>query len=305
KLNTQITAIDAKFENSKDSLYGWLNDNVPNWEHTIGKVIDEQKVSFQKRLNAKKITNNKSNFYRIQIDTNEIDKNVKTVADLQNEQANYQNKIQNIHHNIQQLKAELNDNLDKLKRRFHPKIKEQKELVQQNEYNKESGKSKLDELMVRLSEWETKAKTEKQLAIENIENNIAKLNEEKAKAEEQVLKIETSINKTIDVKKKEKIAKVKEKQQNLNDALQKLDTQIRAEKENIHKKSETIKSAQKQELNTKGADTQRIDEIDLRLSEISSELNFINANLSITERYKYDKEQLFDKESEFKNSKSL
>src|SRR5690606_10877436 len=114
-----------------------------------------------------------------------------------------------------------------------------------------------------------------------------------------------SINKTIDAKKKEKTAKVKEQQQRLDDILQKLDIQITVEKENIHKKSETIKSAQKQELNTKGADTKRIGEIDLRLSAIHSEMNFIDTNLSITERYKYDKEQLFDKESEFKNNKTL
>ncbi len=305
KINFKITEIDAKIVNSKDSLYGWLNDNVPNWENTIGKVIDEENVLFLKGLNPKKITDNNSNFYGIQIDTNEIDKNVKTVADLRNEQADHQKKIQNIRLTIQQLQAELKDDLDKLKRKFYPKIKEQKELIQQNEYNKERGKSKLDELAVHLSECETKAKTEKQLAIENIESNIAKLNEEKTKAEEQVLKIEASINKTIDGKKKEKTAKVKEQQQRLDDVLQKLDIQITVEKENIHKKSETIKSAQKQELNTKGADTKRIDEIDLRLSAIHSEMNFIETNLSITERYKYDKEQLFDKESEFKNNKTL
>lgn len=305
KNNLKITEIDAKIENSKDSLYGWLNDNVPHWEHSIGKVIDEENVLFQKGLSPQKTTDTHSSFYGIQLNTAEINKDVKTVADLQNEQVNHQNKIQHIRQTIQQLQTELNENLDKLKRKFHPKIKEQKELIQQNEYRKESGQSKLDELTVRLSEWETKAKTEKQLAIENIENNIAKLNEEKTKAEEQVLNIEASINKIIETKKKEKIAKIKEQQQRLNDILQKLDVQITAEKENIYTKSETIKSAQKQELNTRGADTKRIDEIDLRLLEISSELNFIETNLSITERYKYDKEQLFDKESEFKNSKSL
>lgn len=305
KINQKITEIDAKIANSKDSLYGWLNDNMPNWEHTIGKVIDEENVLFHKELNPQKTMDNNSDFYGIQIDTRVINKNVKTVADLQNEQANYQNKIQNIRHTIQQLQADLNDDLDRLKRKFHPKIKEQKENIQQSEYKIDSGNTKLNELIVHLSEWESKAKIEKKSAIETIENKIAKLNEEKTKAEEQVLNIEASVNKAIEAKKKEKIVKIKEEQQNLNDTLQKLEGQFLLKKENIHTKSETIKSAQKQELNTKGADTKRIDEIDLRLLMISSELNFINENLSITERYKYDKEQLFDKESEFKNSKSV
>ncbi len=196
-INRKIAQIDTKIENSKDSFYGWLNDNVPNWEHTIGKVIDEENILFQKGLNPQKITDTNSSFYGVHIDTTQINKNVKTVKDLQNEQADYQKTIENIRQKIQQLKVELNSDLDKLKRKFQPEIKKQREIIQQNEYSKESSKSKIDELSVRLSEWETKAKTEKQLAIENINKNIATLTEEKIKAEEQVLKIETEIIKII------------------------------------------------------------------------------------------------------------
>ena len=39
KLNSTISTIDAKIENSKDSLYGWLNDQVPDWDKTIGKSV--------------------------------------------------------------------------------------------------------------------------------------------------------------------------------------------------------------------------------------------------------------------------
>lgn len=305
KLNIEISTIDAKIENSKNSFYSWLNDNVPDWDKTIGKVIDEENVLFQQGLNPQKITDANAGFYGIKIDTSEINKKVKTVADLQNEQADFKNKIQFIKQSIQKLQSDLNDALDKLKRKFHPKIKEQKEIIQDNEYTKGNGKSKLDEFSIRLSELENKAKFEQKSAIENIETNIAKLSEEKIKAEELVQKIASNIAKTIDTKKKEKTAKQKEEQQKLSDILQKLEAQIQQESKNINTKSEMIKSSQKQELKTKGADTKRIDAIDLRLSETRKELSFIESNLSVTERYKYDKEQLFDKDSGFKNSKAL
>lgn len=305
KLNTQITAIDAKIENSKDSLYGWLNDNVPNWEHTIGKVIDEENVLFLQGLNPQKVTDNNFSFYGINIDITAINKNVKTVADLKNDQADFNQKIQHIKQTIQKLQSDLKDDLDKLKRKFHPKIKEQKELIQQNEYHLQNGKVKLDELLVKLSEWEAKAKSEQKLVIENIEKNIAQLNEEKVKAEEEVLKIETSIAKTINTKKKEKASKIKEEQQKLAKILQKLDEQIQKEKKYIYTKTEAIKTAQSQELNTKGADTKRINEIDLRLSELQLELNFIENNRDKVAEYNKDKRELFDKEGEFKNNKTL
>jgi hypothetical protein len=38
KHSTEIGDIETKIRQSKSSLYGWLNDNVPNWEGTIGKV---------------------------------------------------------------------------------------------------------------------------------------------------------------------------------------------------------------------------------------------------------------------------
>ncbi|MYY46423.1 ATP-binding protein [Elizabethkingia anophelis] len=305
KLNLKITAIDVKIENSKNSFYGWLNDNVPDWEKTIGKVIDEENVLFQQGLNPKKIADANMSFYGIEIDILEINKNVKTVSDLQNEQVDFKNKIQFIKQSIQRLQSDLNDDLDKLKRKFHPKIKEQKEIIQNNEYIQGTGKSKLDEFSVSLLELENKAKSEQKSVIESIETNIAKLSEEKIKAEEHVQKITSGITRAIDTKRKEKTATQKEEQLKLSDILQKLDAQIQQESKNINTKSETIKSVQKQELETKGADTKRIDAIDLRVSETRKELLFIESNLSVTERYKYDKEQLFDRESEFRNNKTL
>lgn len=305
KFIKKIADIDTKIESSKDSLYGWLNDNVPEWENTIGKVIDEESVLFQQGLHPQKVDTDSLSFYGININTSGIKKNVKTVADLQHEQVDLKHKIQLIKQSIQNLKNELNDNSEKLKRKFQPKIKDLKESIQHNEYARENGKSKQDELSVRLLEWENKAKSEQKLAIENLETNIDKLIEEKIKAEDQVQRIETSITKIIDTKKKQKASKLKEEQNKVSDFFKKLEVYYLEENVKFNNKTETIKLAQKQELSSKGADTKRIDEIDLRLAEIGKELSFIESNISVTERYKYDKEQLFDKESEFKNNKTL
>lgn len=305
KLNKQLTAIDTKIENSKNSLYGWLNEYIPDWDKTIGKVIDEENVLFQQGLNPKKISDTNLSFYGINIDTNQINKNVTTVADLQQAQEEFKNKIQAIHQNIANLNAYLNDELEKLKRKFNPKIKEKKEIIQHNEYILTNSKTKLDELSVRLLEWENKAKTEQKTALENIENIISKLSEEKTIAEEQVLKIENGIEKAIETKKKEKESKVKTEQEKLSFISKQLDEKIQEEKKNINSKTELIKANQNKELDIKGANTKRIGEIDLRLSEVGSELVIIENNRDKVAEYYKDKRELFDKEGEFKNNKSL
>lgn len=305
KLNENISGIDAKIENSKDSLYGWLNEQVPDWDKTIGKVIDEDNVLYKSGLNPQRISKGDLSFYGISVDTNEITKKVKTVADLQKEKDEFKNQIQNIQRVISDLNRKSNEDLEKLRRRFQPKVKEQKEIIGTNEYQSSQGKIKLEEVGVRLSEWKTKAANEKEAELKLIDDAIAKLSEEKTKAEEQVQKIEGSITKLIDAKKKEKEGKVKAEQKKLTDTISKIDLLIENEKTSIGKKEAEIKSKLKKELETKGADTQRIGEIDLRLSVIDPELIFIDNNRDTVAEYNKDKRELFDKEDDFKSKKVL
>ena len=305
KRNENILAIDTKIENSKDSLYGWLNEQVPDWDKTIGKVIDEDNVLYKTGLNPKKISNSDLSFFGISIDTNEINKKVKTVADLQVEKDNFNTQIKAAQQAIAVLDSKLNEELEKLRRRFQPKIKEQKEIVDTNKYQSDQNKIKLEEVGVRLTDWKTKAATEQKAELAIIDNAILKLSEEKTSAEEQVQKVEGSITKLIDAKKKEKEAKIKTEQYKLTDMIGKIDLLIQSEKTLIGKKEAEIKNKQKKELDTKGADTKRIEEIDLRLSVIDPELIFIDNNRDIVAVYNNDKRELFDKEDEFKSKKNL
>jgi hypothetical protein len=305
KLNDNITAIDAKIENSKDSLYGWLNEQVPNWDKTIGKVIDEDNVLYKSGLNPKKISNGDLSFFGIRIDTNEINKKVKTVADLQKEKDDFNIQIKAILQVIADLNSKSNEELEKLRRRFQPKIKEQKEIVDTNKYQSHQNKIKLEEVGVRLTAWKTKAAKEQKAELEIIDNAISKLSEEKTNSEEQVQKVEGSITKLIDAKKKEKEGKIKVEQLKLTETISKIDLLIQSEKTTIGKKEAEIKVKQKKELDNKGADTKRIEEIDLQLSVIDPELIFIDNNRDTVAEYNKDKRELFDKEDEFKGKKSL
>jgi hypothetical protein len=305
KLNENISAIDIKIENSKDSLYGWLNEQIPDWDKTIGKVIDKDNVLYKSGLNPKKVSNGDLSFFGISIDTNEISKKVKTVADLQKEKDDFNNQIkanQQVHAN---LNFQSNDELEKLRRRFQPKVKELKEIAETHKYQKDQNKIKLDEAGVRLTEWKTKATSEQKAELEVIDANILKLSEEKTNAEEQVQKVEGSIIKLIESKKKEKEGKINIEQQKLTETIRKIDLLIEDEKTSIGKKEAEIKSKQKKELDSKGADTKRIEEIDLRLSVIEQELVFIDDNRDTVAEYNKDKRELFDKEDEFKSKKHL
>ena len=300
-----IVEIDTKIENSKDSLYGWLNEHVPNWNQTIGKVIDEENVLFQKGLNPTVVHGDEPSFYGIKIDTNEINKDVKTVAILVKDKEKLEKEIITIKKTIFDLETTLKDDLEKLKKKFQPKIRAIKDNIQSQEYQKSQHSIKLDELTILRSEWEMKALTERKKQLDAIEELVAKLSEDKLKAEEALQRLKQTIVKSIDVKKKEKESKIRAEQQNLIEFLKNIDEEILAEKKEIDFKITNLKAEQKKELDTKGADTKRLAEIDLSLSELLNELNFIDANRDKVAEYNKDKRELFDREEEFKSKKNV
>jgi len=305
QLKKQIDAIDSKIENSKDSLYGWLNTNIPDWDATIGKVIDEENVLFLSGLNPKKVSDSNLNLYGISIETQEIGKQVKTVADLQNDKENLLGQIQATQQEIAKINVQQSEDLEKLRKKFHSKIKEQKDIIQNNEYKQVQSNLKIDAANVRLTEWESTAKMDKQSSLNTIENEIVSLTEQKLKAEEQLQKIEGNINKLIAGKKKEKEEKINSAQLILNGRLLKIKEEIQNEQQASGKKLQEIKFRQNGDLESQGANTKRIDEIDLQLSELNAELGYIENNRDKVAEYNKDKRELFDKEEEFKNHKSL
>ena len=123
KLKSQIADIDFKIENSKDSLYGWRNAEIPDWQNTIGQVIDD-KVLFQQGLNPQKLSEAARNFYGISIDLQEIDKEVKTISDYEQDKSIINEQITEIQKSISALNAQTEKELENLKIRFHKKIKE-------------------------------------------------------------------------------------------------------------------------------------------------------------------------------------
>ena len=300
-----IADIDAKIENSKDSFYGWLNQHVPNWDKTIGKVIDEENVLFQKGLNPTLAKGSDLNFYGIQIDTSEINKEVKTVAVLKKDKLKLENELAAIQKEMVDLNTKLKEDEEKLKKKFQPKIRAQKDQIQGINYSIEQNTHKVEELTVRRTEWETKASTEQKNQLEKLEEAISKFSEEKLKAEEALQKLKVTISKSIDAKRKEREATIKTEQLNLVAQLQLIDAEIQANKKEIDAKIAVLKIEQKEELNTKGADTKRLGEIDLRLSELQEELNFIDANRDKVAEFNKDKRELFDREEEFKNAKQV
>ncbi|WP_407264492.1 ATP-binding protein [Tenacibaculum maritimum] len=303
KLSDETTKIKHKITQSKSSLYGWLNDHYPNWENTIGKVIDED-VLFTNALNPRITNKENTTFFGVELNLNALKSRVKTVKDYEKEISDFSSQINGIQKNIQQLHQDKQHNLQKLKKKFGKKLNALNDAVSENEYIIQQTEQKLKKNTIELKEWIDKSKNQKAKLFQELEVNLEKLAFKKATTEQQLETINKGIKRKIKLKEKERNAKIENLENEKSNSINHLKTAISERKTDAEERIKNLKTKQLKELDTKGADTERLEIIDRRLSTISNDLKYIENNEWLVFEYKKDKRELFDKVPQLKIEKT-
>lgn len=296
--------IISKIENSKDSLYAWLNTEMPGWEHTIGKVIDEEKVLFQPGLNPKRVEVNTTSFYGVQLDTDKLDKNVITVADLEVKQEELEQKIDTCITDKKELKKEYSQKQEQLESRLRVTVNKQKENLQKAEYEARKSQLQIEKLQEELIEWENKAKAEKESILKRLDKELNELSERKVSGEANLAYAKKEMELEIVAKKEEQKKRVEETNEKLDIKFKELEAEFEKTKESIATKEKQLKTEQREELHSEGADTKKLDALEKALRVVEAELKFIDKNRDLVAGFRKDKRELFDKEKEFQRKKS-
>ena len=300
--NNKIFEIETYIENSKGSLYGWLTEQYPNWESTIGKVIDEKTVLFNTSL-LPKLTGRTNDFYGIEIDLSEINKTVKTVADYERENDELKQKVGSIRKRISELTEKLEKDNDNLKRKHQPKIREKKYLIKENEYRIGQNQSKKDELNVKRNDLAQNAESEKKHLLEQLELAVGEAVKSELHAKSEVDRIESELAKSLKNKEVEREKKIKTEREGINQLLINIEAEIKVEQQINSKRKDDINSEKQKEFSQKGVDTERLTELEKKLDKVNTELQFIEDNRDTVSDYRKDKRDYFDRVDEFKNEK--
>jgi len=304
KLDLKIVKIENKIQQSKSSLYGWLNDNVSNWQNTIGKVIDEDNVLFNTELNPKLIDITSTTLFGIELNLNTLKNSIKTVKEYNHEIEEYKGKIIEIQNYIQQLNTNKEDSLQKLKTKFKKKLNSLKEVIAENEYIISQNEEKLKKNKIDLDEWISKAKLEKETILQNLENDLDEIVSNKLKAEDNLEVIKKGIKRKTSLKENERDSEIKSLEKIKNNKIYEINISISNGKEVSDKRIQELKKEQTSELGNKGADTKRLSVIDDRLNDVEKDLEYIKENETIVIEYNKDKRELFDKVPQFKVDKA-
>ena len=236
KYTEKIQSIENKIKQSKSSLYGWLNDNIPNWENTIGKVIDEDNVLFNTGLNPKLIDDKASTLFGIELNLNMLNSRIKTVKGYNQEIEEYKNRVTEIQKIIQQLNADTDTSLQKLTTKFKKKLNELKEAIAENEYTISQCEGKLKKNKIELDEWIEKSKSEKDTISQKLENDLEEIVLKKLKVQDNLENIKKGTNQKIGLKEKERNTEIAALEKIKNNKIDEINTSILDKKEESNKR---------------------------------------------------------------------
>lgn len=297
----KIQTIDALLDRTKGSLYEWLEDNKPDWEQNIGKVINEERILYQTGLRPQKADG--ASLYGVKLDLMDFPLNVRKPKQLKDEKDALENKLKQLRTEYTEILNSQEKAIENLKRQFTPKIKEprQQKSIAETELNMIPQKRK--RIIVKIEDYDAKTKQIIEERQNELLNRQQKLAHSLTSAQNALERINTAKQKQLkSVEKNHNDAK----EDNVNICTERV-AEINAETKIREQETDTelrkLKQQEVDELKGRGADTTLLKDCKAKISKAEDELKYIERNRELVYDYKRDKEELFDQEDNLKSQK--
>ena len=295
QVSSEIERLTDMLSRQKGSLIEWLGDNVRGWEENIGKVLDENAVLYNTSLNPQKVEAS-DNLYGIKLNTDNIEKTIKTPDELKAQKTLLEIKIEELNKKIVLHKQQLDSDIADLERKPNAKLKQlrmekmavdaeknqiphrieliQKERVSSEENLKKWRNEEIEKLQKKIGEIDKEIKT--------ISNQRDILTNQRAKEFDNIRKAfekqEKDLKDTFDLKKSNVNADLKNEEQKTVQHKGELQAQMDAELKGL------------------GVDINKLAEIRSQLEKVSYELKYIEDHRSDFISWQNDTRDYFELE---------
>lgn len=297
----QIQTIDALLDSIKGSLYEWLEDNKPDWEQNIGKVINEEKILYQTGLHPQKADG--ASLYGVKLDLVDFPLNVRKPKQLKDEKDALENELKQAKTEYAEIFNSQEKAIEDLKRQFTPKIKDlrQYKSIAETELNMIPQKRK--GIIVKIDDYDAKAKQIIEERRNEQLNRQQKLVHDLTSAQNALERINTDKQKQLkSVEKKHHDAKADNVKLHA-ERVAEINAETKIRKQEADTELQKLKQQELDELKGQGADTALVEDCKAKISKAEDELKYIERNRKLVYDYKRDKEELFDQEDYQKSQK--
>ena len=299
----KIAEIDSLLNRTKGSLYEWLEENKRDWEQNIGKVVNEESVLYQTGLHPQK--DDGTSLFGVKLDLIDLPLSVRKPTQLKEERDELEGKLRSLQTDKKALAEQQEKLINELKRRVAPKMRELREQKSYHETELRVIPQKQKALKLKQEDYAAKAQQEKEERAKLLNTRLQEVALRRTAADTNLDKIQAEKQKQLTAEDKRY---QKAKDETIRQHEQRV-AEIRADIKQQEKKAEEqlllLQQQENEELRGRGADTRMVDECKNLIKATEDELKFIDDHRRIVFDFQRDRENLFNREDEFKAKKKL
>lgn len=304
-VETEIAELEKLLENTIGSLYEWLDGHVAGWEKNIGKIIDEKKVLYRTGLHPKKVDTAGRTLYGVELDLSELPMSVRKPEEIKAEKQRLEEQLKALRKACEEIEAKKDVELDTHRKAYTPRVKEMREYRSLCEAQRNSIPGKVKSLDVKIQDLEKKTeeeKKQKKAALDKQMNDVShRLMEAKSLITKAKDDKEIQLN-TAQKSFEQAMAKAESEQ---DAALNEIEIAVKEKQTSSETEIMRLQQQELDEMKGKGADIGVVEKCKDSISCIEKELYYIENNRKLVYKYQSDKEELLDKEDDFKVSKKV
>lgn len=294
----QIAHIDSLLKSVDGSLFQWLEANRPDWEQTIGKVINEDAVLYNTALSPQLAAGD--SLFGVALDLSDLPLTVRSPKQLLEHRQQLEKQLAELQAEHAALLQQQQAELDQLSRTASPKMKEQRRLRAVCDTELRTIPNHRKATSLKIIDFQLKAKQQIAEQQKQLDDRLAELITLRSSAEAAL----ASIN---DAKKKQHKAATADYNKalrQLTDSYAALESEvtelIAKRRTDADTEIARVKQRELAELQGKGVDTATVELCQRQIADAQAELQFIEQHRELVTLYKRDKEELFDVEDDLK-----
>ena len=300
-VSEKLADIERLLARTKGSLYEWLEENKTDWEHNIGKVINEDSVLYRTGLHPQK--DDGISMFGVKLDLTDLPLSVRKPSQLKEEKNILEGTLKTLKTEYASLHEYEEKQIEELKQVFVPKIKELRQQKSLYETELRTIPQKQKGIQVEIEEYADRAKQELKEKNKQLEIRQQDIAHRLLNAESEHAKITAEKEKQFDSEENRYQKASREALQKHEQKVAEIHADIKQEKLKSENELERLKVQELNELHGRGADTRLVEECKNSIQTIETELKYIEDNKRLAFAYQRDKEELFDREDEFNAQK--
>ncbi len=299
---SEVEKVADMLGRQKGSLIEWLGENVSGWEDNIGKVLDEDAVLYNTSLNPR-ITESSDTIYGVKIDTDSIEKTIKTPDELKVQKALLEQKIVEQNKKITLRKQQLEDDITELERKPNVQLKQlrMEKMTVDAEYNQIP--NRIDIIQKERTASEESLKKWRDAELEKLQRKFGEIKKDIETIENQRNILAGQRDKELETIRKSYERQKKELGSSSNQQKAAINFELKNKERSAAQHKGELQAQMDAELKGLGVDVNQLTAIRNQFQKVSDELKYIDDHRSDYISWQNDTRDYFEQEQRKKDER--